>query len=275
MSSVGGATRMSMSLLTVTSRGGACEKVVGTRADEEQQVGRGQGGSTGAESAALEVEGGLSEVRWTAQKVCPQWRVRGARRRAGGSHSGQCSRGRSALGCMRASRDGADGGGEERAKGGRAVDVGCAWRGTGTDRGTRWDDGRSGLGTGRREGCVLGRRWSPSARFAASPSASCLSSHRSDPSLRLSPLLALPFPPPSPPAPPASGPPRSLSDTLSVISKNKGGAASARRNGGWRARQGGAWTDGGERSCSSPIVVPQSTLPATCSVARSRSGSAP
>ena len=77
-----------MSLLTVTSSGGACEKVVGVREDEEQ-VGSGHVGRTGAVLGGREEVEVLEEARCAAQKVWPQWRVTGAWSRAGGEQRGQ------------------------------------------------------------------------------------------------------------------------------------------------------------------------------------------
>lgn len=75
---------------------------MGAREDDEQ-AGSGHVGRTGAALGALGAGGVLEEARWAAQKVWPQWRVTGARRRAGGAQSGQWRRARRARAGMRAS----------------------------------------------------------------------------------------------------------------------------------------------------------------------------
>lgn len=81
-------TRRSISLLVVTSTGGACETAGGER-EEAEHVGSGQWGTRGTWAEDLDEEGAPRIVKWDAQKVCPQWRVTGARRSAGGAQRGQ------------------------------------------------------------------------------------------------------------------------------------------------------------------------------------------
>ena len=91
------ARRRSMSLLVVTSTGGTCETGTPDR-DDDGQAGRGQERTAGTESGPLDAGGRFWGARWDAQRVWPQRRVMGERRRAGGGQSGHWRRARRAWG---------------------------------------------------------------------------------------------------------------------------------------------------------------------------------